>query len=177
MDQALPRLAPPGDAAEQLWQLWRRGQRPDVEAFLAGAGPLSPAELAGVLRVDQRERWQAGERVHAETYLAQFPALGSDPEAAVDLVYNEFRLREQQGERPTADEYRRRFPAYAEVLAAQLDLHHTLAGEGPGETLPPELDGAEPSAGAEAAWELPGYEVLGEVGRGGMGVVYRARVA
>jgi hypothetical protein len=50
--------------------------------------------LVAVLRVDQREHWQAGECILAEAYLAGYPAVGADPESAVDLVYGEFLLRE-----------------------------------------------------------------------------------
>jgi hypothetical protein len=54
-----PTPAPPTaeDGAEQLLRLWRQGQRPVVEAFLAHTGPLSAAQHAEVLRVDQRQRW------------------------------------------------------------------------------------------------------------------------
>lgn len=45
------------EAAERLHELWRQGQRPDLDAFLG--------EPAGVLREDRRQRWRAGERVGA----------------------------------------------------------------------------------------------------------------
>src|SRR5262249_62304757 len=47
--------------ARQLEQLWRRGERPDVQHFLAAAPAVAPAPLLAVLRVDQRERWRSGE--------------------------------------------------------------------------------------------------------------------
>jgi serine/threonine-protein kinase len=114
------------DPAEQLRQLWCQGQRPDVEAFLAQAGPLSPDEVATVLRVDQRQRWQAGERVPAETYLKRHPEVRAEPDPAIDLVFNEFLLRDRQGERPDKEEYLRRFPEYADVLREQIALHQAM---------------------------------------------------
>src|SRR5262245_29802618 len=117
----------PGEhAAARLRQLWVEGRRPDVHAFLAEAGPLAVDELAAVLRVDQRQRWQVGERVPAEDYLRRYPDLVRSPEAAVDLIYAEFLLREQRGEQPTADEYADRFPEQATVLRPQIELHGAL---------------------------------------------------
>jgi hypothetical protein len=177
---------PQEDAAEQLWRLWRLGRGPDLDTFLAQAGPLGPGPRAAVLRADQRERWQAGERIPAETYLQRHPEVQADPDSALDLIYGEYLLRERRGECPTTEEFLRRFPEHAELLQAQIELHRAMAPDAAGgplaangpqeETVDGETGGPRPAPGsAPAAPVLPGYEVLGEVGRGGMSVVYEAR--
>src|SRR6516165_1805580 len=49
--------------ADELSRLWQSGETPDLEVFLAQSEPLAPAELAAVLRVDQRQRWELGQQI------------------------------------------------------------------------------------------------------------------
>ncbi len=43
-----------GEPAEGLWRVWEEGGRPELAAFLVPYGALTPAQLAAVLRLDQR---------------------------------------------------------------------------------------------------------------------------
>src|SRR5262249_59476908 len=89
-------------------------------------GAVSPGDLAAALRAEQRQRWRAGERVPAEDYLTRHPQLRAEPSLALDLIFNEYLLREQQGERATTEEFLRRFPRHAATLAAQIQLHRAM---------------------------------------------------
>jgi serine/threonine-protein kinase len=147
---------------------------------LNGAGSLGRLELIALLRADQLQRWQRGQRVPVEAYLEDVPALRDDPELAIDLVFSEFVLRRDVlREAPCLDEYLRRFPQHATALQHQHELE-ALWKESPGRTQgnpcpAPTMTGSPPAAETAPAGSpgLPGYQVLGELGRGGMGLVLR----
>jgi WD40 repeat protein/cell division protein FtsB len=153
--------------------------------------PTVSAEAQRVLSIllnDQRQRWRRGERVLVESYLTSMANLQEDREGLLDLICNEVVLRAEKGDVPQLGEYLRRFEAYHQKFpefAAQLRFLFEVEGViqkdsvSTSVTIAPENDfpasrNSFPT-GPSAERMVGRYEILGELGRGAMGVVYRAR--
>jgi WD40 repeat protein/serine/threonine protein kinase len=141
--------------------------------------------LLSPILLDQAQRWQRGDKVLAEFYLDQNPLLRSNQDALLDLIYNEILLRQKHAEAPRLEDYLQRFPELALPLEVQFAVERAMAepDDSPG-TIPGSpgsrtlLQAAVLGRSAVGAQEDPGtiagYEIVAELGRGAMGVVYQA---
>src|SRR5262245_7123517 len=96
----------------------------------SGDGPSdTDVDLVQQLLDETRQRWQRGEKVLVEDYLARYPNLTANPEGVVDLIYGEVLVREQAGEAIAIDDYLKRFPQYKVALQRQFALHKAIVEE------------------------------------------------
>lgn len=121
---------PVKSATRRLQILWSMGVAPDLRDVLGTHSSWTAADLSTILRVDQRERWKAGNKKLVEAYLLEFPLVTEDQDALVDLVYNEYLLRKRLGHDFSCDLFVKRFPSLAETLLAQFQLD-AMAGSSP----------------------------------------------
>jgi WD40 repeat protein/serine/threonine protein kinase len=154
------------EAIRRFEAAWERGLHGDLRDFIPKDARQPVVLLTELVQIDLEFRYRAGERPCVEEYIRHYSDLQTE-DITFELLAGELALRDRYEARESPERLHRRFPE----LGAKLDAFLHRRGD-PDRTRTPEgWTARRESVGVPVVAD---FDVGPEIGRGGMGVVYRA---
>jgi WD40 repeat protein len=154
------------DAIKRFEHDWRQVARPMIDKYLPSDDSLRSRVLVELVHIDLELRLKAGDSARVEEYLARYAELIDNRAVTLELIAAEHEMRRRREAGLAIDEYLKRFPQYHAELPEWIAQSTIEDRDAPLRRT---------VARMESAPEVVGYEDLSLLGRGGMGVVYKAR--
>lgn len=172
-------------AVSALESAWKQTPFPELAQFIPiEFDPQREAILVELIKVDQEYRWRAGQPRPLEEYLHQWAELKSVPKRVAGLLAAECLTRASFDVAPTADELRSRFPDVASLISLEAIESQVRAERRPSprrtatSSAPQSVQFGMPidrsAKSISVGGQIGRFEIRGIVGRGGMGIVFRA---
>src|SRR5436190_5473638 len=133
--------------------------------------------LVEIVKIDLEMAWRGGRKPTIDSYLPKYPELEPVP---VDLIVEEYRVRQANGDRPDVEEFLSRFPVQFKEFSEKIknlpppsavpvtDTQHKPAGT-------VRKDAAPPPAAKPGGLVCPdGYTLIEPLGRGNFAEVWKA---
>ena len=116
--------------------------------------------------------WRSGRRPHFASYLTSV-SVNDRPLLFVELMAMDMEYRQSSGDQAEYEDYARAYPEYEPIIRREADSRRCTQHLPADRTTMQSLDTLGITEGPGT--KLPGLELIELIGRGGMGIVFRAR--